>query len=139
MAGEAGFEPALQGSKPSGLPVTPFPIRAAPRCRPEPPALQERGRSRARRRSTLGAIRTHANQPLRLAPLPLGYEGVEPSSGADPDHLPYEGKVTAVRDGEAAGQGLEPRFTASEAAVLPLDDPALSTGGGSRNPHLGEV
>lgn len=26
MAGEAGFEPALQGSKPSGLPITPFPI-----------------------------------------------------------------------------------------------------------------
>ena len=25
MAGEAGFEPALQGSKPSGLPITPFP------------------------------------------------------------------------------------------------------------------
>ena len=27
--------------------------------------------------------------------------------------------------GMAAGQGLEPRFAASEAAVLPLDDPAL--------------
>ena len=56
----------------------------------------------------------------------------EPSPGADPGLLPYEGKVTAVCDGEAAGQRLELRFTAPEAAVLPLDDPAMSTGGGSR-------
>lgn len=62
----------------------------------------------------------------------VGLRGREPPSGADPDHLPYEGKVTAVCDGAAAGQGLEPRLAASEAAVLPLDDPALSTGGGSR-------
>jgi hypothetical protein len=44
----------------------------------------------------------------------------------------------AVRGGEAAGQGLEPRFTASEAAVLPLDDPALSfrTVPGNRTPSI---
>ena len=41
--------------------------------------------------------------------LPLGYEDVEPSSGADPDRLPYGGKVTAVCDGEAPAHGLEPR------------------------------
>jgi hypothetical protein len=45
---------------------------------------------------------------------------------------PYEGRPDAGPRGMAAGQGLEPRFAASEAAVLPLDDPALSTGGGSR-------
>lgn len=39
----------------------------------------------------LGAIRTLTGQPLRLVPLPLGYEDVEPPSGADPDHPPYEG------------------------------------------------
>lgn len=38
---------------------------------------------------------------------------------------PYEGRADAGPRGMAAGQGLEPRFTASEAAVLPLDDPAL--------------
>jgi hypothetical protein len=35
-------------------------------------------------------------------------DGMEPSSGADPDHLPYEGKVTAVCDGLAREPGLEP-------------------------------
>lgn len=34
---------------------------------------------------------------------------MEPSSGADPDHLPYGGKVTAVCDGEVPAHGLEPR------------------------------
>ena len=37
------------------------------------------------------------------------HERMEPSSGADPDHLPYEGKVTAVCDGKAPAHGLEPR------------------------------
>ena len=31
--------------------------------------------------------------------LPLEYERVEPPSGADPDHRPYEGQATAVCDG----------------------------------------
>jgi hypothetical protein len=39
----------------------------------------------------------------------LVYEDMEPSSGADPDLLPYGGKVTAVCDGIAEEPGLEPR------------------------------
>ena len=35
-----------------------------------------------------------------MASLPLEYERVEPSSGADPDHRPYEGQVTAACDGQ---------------------------------------
>jgi hypothetical protein len=31
--------------------------------------------------------------------MPLEYEHAEPSSGADPDHRPYEGQVTAACDG----------------------------------------
>ena len=31
--------------------------------------------------------------------MPLEYERVEPSSGADPDRRPYEGRATAVCDG----------------------------------------
>ena len=54
-----------------------------------------------------------------------GLRGLEPPPGADPGHPPYEGGAAAVRGGEAAGQGLEPRFATSGAAVLPLDDPAL--------------
>ena len=49
----------------------------------------------------------------------------EPPPGADPGLQHFRGRAAAVRGGEAAGQGLEPRFAASEAAVLPLDDPAL--------------
>jgi hypothetical protein len=59
--------------------------------------------------------------------LPVGYEDLEPSSGADPDHLPYEGKVTAVCDGAAAGQrpvvgkqGLEPRLPGPGPGALTL-------------------
>lgn len=62
----------------------------------------------------------------------LSYNRMEPSSGADPDHAPYESAVTAVCDGIAAGQRLELRFAAPETAVLPLDDPASGAGGGHR-------
>jgi hypothetical protein len=62
----------------------------------------------------------------------LEYEHVEPSSGADPDLAYYESAVTAVCDGSAAGQRLELRSSASEAAVLPLDDPAPGAEGASR-------
>ena len=41
-------------------------------------------------------------------PLPLGYEDMEPPSGADPDHPPYEGGAAAVRGGVASGAGVEP-------------------------------
>ena len=35
-------------------------------------------------------------------------------------------------DGKAPGAGVEPTLTASEAGVLPLDDPGSGTGGESR-------
>ena len=38
-----------------------------------------------------------------MASLPLEYERLEPSSGADPDRRPYGGRVTAVCDGAGAG------------------------------------
>lgn len=50
--------------------VPPPAIRAAPRCRSGPPALQERGRSRARRRSTPAGTRTRINLALNQARLP---------------------------------------------------------------------
>ena len=43
----------------------------------------------------LGAIRTHNAQSLRLSPLPLGYEDVEPPSGVEPDHPPYGGEAAS--------------------------------------------
>lgn len=61
------------------------------------------------RRGVHGAGRTHTGQSLELVPLPLGYADMEPSPGVEPGHLPYGGKVTAVCDGEAAGQRLELR------------------------------
>jgi hypothetical protein len=70
--------------------------------------------------------------------LPLGYEDLEPPPGADPGHPRYEGGAAAVRGGRAAGQGLEPRSTGSEPAVLPLDDPASLCGRRELNPHLDE-
>jgi hypothetical protein len=64
----------------------------------------------------------------------LEYEHLEPPGGIEPPtwrlqsarsgHLSYEGA--------AAGQRLELRFTAPEAAVLPLDDPAWSALPGGR-------
>lgn len=54
--------------------------------------------------------------------LPLGYEDMEPPPGVEPGHPRYEGGAATVRGGEAARQGLEPRFADSESAVLPLDD-----------------
>ena len=56
----------------------------------------------------------------------------EPPPGVEPGHPPYEGEAAAVRGGQAAPHGFEPRFTASEAAVLPLDERASSTGDASR-------
>ncbi len=45
---------------------------------------------------------------LKTVPLPLGYEGLEPPLGADPSHLPYEGRAAAVRGGIAGEGGVEP-------------------------------
>jgi hypothetical protein len=133
----------LRGQNPAGLPIPPAAIRASHRSRTGTLPLTGRLRYRLRqgggagtrrgaviarpdRRvpSVLGAIRTHTAALLRRVPPAVGLRGLEPSSGADPDHAPYGGAVTAVCDGVAAGQRLELRFTAPEAAVLPLDDPA---------------
>ncbi len=43
----------------------------------------------------------------------------EPSSGADPDLLPYRGRATAVCDGIAGESGFEPELNGSEPIVLP--------------------
>lgn len=48
-------------------------------------------------------------------------------------------KPQAVRGGEAAPHGFEPRFAASEAAVLPLDERASSARGGSRTRRISQV
>ena len=55
--------------------------------------------------------------------LPLGYEDMEPPSGADPDLLPYGGRVAAVRGGVAGHPGLEPGssgFRARRVCRIPL-------------------
>jgi hypothetical protein len=48
--------------------------------------------------------RTHGHV-LNVTPLPLGYEDLEPLSGADPDRLPYGGRIAAARNGVAAAPG----------------------------------
>ena len=126
MAGEAGFEPTQRESKSRGLPISRFPTGASGRCRPGFLPLTRRLRCRCATEAKCPRqdlnLRCTAPQTVASA---AGLRGLEPPPGADPGHPPYEGGAAAVRGGEAAGQGLEPRFAASEAAVLPLDDPAM--------------
>jgi hypothetical protein len=98
------------GSKPGGSAEFPHhPSRAAPRCRPESPALQERGRSRARRRSVPGAIRTRTAVHLKDVPPAIGLRGHR-------SRHPVPTRTTgltragpqAVRGGEAGHPGFEP-------------------------------
>ena len=70
-------------------------------------------------------------QPHGPQPCPstcLRHERAEPPPGVEPGHPPYEGEAAAVRGGEAAPRGFEPRLMASEATVLPLDERAPSRG-----------
>jgi hypothetical protein len=123
---EEGVEPPHRKFKVSRPAISRFPMRAAPRCRAGPPGLQGRSRSRARRQGVRPpGLEPGSTWPSTMPVYQLRHERLEPSSGVEPDLLPYEGKCTAVCDGVAAGQGLEPRFAGSEPAVLPLDDPAI--------------
>ena len=63
-----------------------------------------------------------------MASLPLEYERVEPPSGADPDHRPYEGQATAVCDGpKLPGKGLEPPLRGSGPRGLPISPPGIAS------------
>jgi hypothetical protein len=74
---------------------------------------------------------------------------MEPPPGAGPGHPPYEGEAAAVRDGEAAHRGFEPRLPDSESSVLPIERMGIEcrrresnahrARGGIRNPHLDGV
>ena len=93
-----------------GLPV-PLPAIASPRqaSNLRPSAYKATAvPSELQGRRILGATRTRTGSVLNAVPPPLGYEDVEPPSGADPDHPPYEGEAAAVRGGEAGHPGLEP-------------------------------
>jgi hypothetical protein len=65
----------------------------------------------------------------------LGYEDMEPPPGADPGHPPYEGEAAAVRGGEAAHRGLEPRLPDSESSVLPIERMGIERGRRESNAH----
>ena len=65
--------------------------------------------------------------------MPLEYERAEPSSGADPDHRPYEGQVTAACDGvELLGKVSNLRCGAQNPEACRLADPALRAEGAIR-------
>jgi len=61
----------------------------------------------------VSSVRLERSQRLELVP-PASWAAriLEPPSGADPDHPPYEGGAAAVRGGDAARRGFEPRPSA---------------------------
>jgi hypothetical protein len=65
---------------------------------------------------------------LDSKPALLDYEDMEPPPGADPGHPPYEGRAAAVRGGEAAHRGFEPRLPDSESSVLPIERMGIECG-----------
>jgi hypothetical protein len=74
----------------------------------------------------------HYRSPRDRDSCRLVYEDVEPSSGADPDHTPYGGAVTAVCDGLAAHRGFEPRLPNPESGVLPVERMGIGAEDASR-------
>jgi hypothetical protein len=84
-------------------------------------------------RSTLGGIRTRIHTALNHARLPVAARAhASRHPGSNRAIRRTKAKPQAVRGGEAAPHGFEPRFTASEAAVLPLDERAPSAEGAIR-------
>ena len=68
-----------------------------------------------------------------MASLPLEYERVEPPSGADPDHRPYEGQLTAACDGvELLGKVSNLHCGGQGPEACRLADPALRAEGAIR-------
>ena len=154
IAGECGFEPQLQG--PADCLLSDSPSRAALRCRPGPPALQGRGHGRVRRHNrALGEIRTLTaladHMALNHARLPFRHEHLEPSPGADPGLLPYEGKVTSrvrrpsyrdwnrtsvllIHTRTVAPAGNDPASPAFQADANPSQLESLESGGRDSNP-----
>lgn len=78
-----------------------------------------------RRHRVLGAIRTHAAQFLRLVPPAVGLRGHGASGPTRTAclFLTKEPLCQVSYEGLAPGAGVEPTLTASEAGILPLDDP----------------
>ena len=122
----SGVEPEINRVK-AGLPTADGALPEWSRL-PVPTRISRLTRAGSQPCATASCPRRDLNahyQPPRDCASAIGLRGLEPPPGADPGHPPYEGGAAAVRGGEAAGQGLEPRFATSGAAVLPLDDPAL--------------
>jgi hypothetical protein len=123
--GKRDSDAHLVASKARRLPVTPFPIGAPAECHPRLPFLQGTSGRWTRGRGVPGGIRTRNLQALDLAPLPVGLQAhgaairCRPGSPA----LRGRGRSRARRHDVAPGAGVEPTLTASEAGVLPLDDP----------------
>ena len=74
-----------------------------------------------------------ARQPLELVRLPFRHDRVLVPAGRleRPTFRMSRGRSTVeLRREMVPGQGFKPRFTASEAAVLSLDDPGMVPPGG---------
>jgi hypothetical protein len=109
------------------------PSRASPQGRTGLPPLQGADERRPERRGVLGATRTRTAGDLDAVPPAVGLRGPESRHpGSNRAIRRTKAKPQAVRGGEAAPHGFEPRFAASEAAVLPLDERAPSAEGAIR-------
>ena len=139
--GKRDSDAHLGVSRTPGLPVTTFPTRAPAGCYPRHSrSYKERPDVGSRGRSVPGTIRTRtADLPRDRDSCRLVYEDMEPSSGADPDLLPYEGKVTAVCDGMGWPSRLRTRkLRVQSPAGLPIPLMAISAEGAIRT-HKREV
>lgn len=108
MEWATGFEPALPPWHGGVRPLTPHPHGAATRCRPGPPAVRERGRSRARRRSL-----TCLSEESNLVP-------PAPQAGA----LSGELQRPVGRNAPVDQPGFEPGTPACKTGVIPLSPSA---------------
>lgn len=96
-AGEARFGRTSQRFKGVRAAVTPFPIGASSPIRTGNLPGTSGPRFQLRHRGNVSPVRFERTlpSPSRWCLLPLGYEDLEPSPGADPGLLPYGGKVTS--------------------------------------------
>ena len=116
--GAQGSNLETPGSKPGGSADSPI-THQEPRQVLPPASRSYKDRPVVGPRGEVSSARLERALPATSTPclLRLGYEDMEPIPGADPGHPPYEGGAAAVRIGEAAPHGFQPRFTAPEAAV----------------------
>ena len=92
--------------------------------------------ARPKGHGALGAPRTHAGQPFRLVPLPLGYESIEPLRGVEPRKPPVRRTTGRLPERHGCRARTRTSIRGFRGRCPAIRRPGIEHGRREPNPHL---